>query len=578
MTLIVKHSTAIFIAFLVGIISVLPQVLATEKLGEDYHGVQFLYIDDEDVYRARINEILDGHRSVASPYVYEYKDAHVMLQPIGEFFYALPAYIIGLNASILLAKFLFPALLFLLVYLVAIKLNGEFSYLSQLCAISAGLLTTLAVDFVDYNFVLRTLTGEIQYTHLSVWTRLVNPITGGLLFFTFLLLILMIFQKRTYLRLSILAGGVVGLMVGYFFSFGLALTVLGSLMLLSLILKEYDTFKRLAVVLGVSIILDLFYWINLFTALDGDAGRVLAQRNGMQYTHAPILNKFLFAVTLFFFSSYFLTKKLGVLQKVSIRSWYFMGALLAASWIVFNQQILTGREVWYHHFVQYTIPLGFIIVTSCLYFLLKDRFPKILLSVTIIFIVSSVAWGIMMMFTYRFNMDNFKQIQEYTSLFNHLNNEAPKDCVLLLREDNQELERLLPAYTHCNVYSTIHTFYGVPEDRVLHNFLLRLRLNNIELSNLDQYLVEHEEEVRGYFFTNWKQMFGSGQDEWVIQKNEYLRKEYEQFLQGDLKEQILMYRIDYLATTEILPEGFTEKPFDLRYSTTTSGLHLYVFQ
>src|SRR3989339_1428561 len=119
-----KHTLATLFAVLVGLLSLFPSILAPLAVGGDYAGMQFLYIDDEDIYRARIHEVMEGHIGVASPYFFEYKDMPVMVPPINEWLYALPALFFGLSFVITLSKFLFPALLFLLIYVLTRSMAG----------------------------------------------------------------------------------------------------------------------------------------------------------------------------------------------------------------------------------------------------------------------------------------------------------------------------------------------------------------------------------------------------------------------------------------------------------------------
>ena len=107
-------------------------------------------------------------------------------------------------------------------------------------------------------------------------------------------------------------------------------------------------------------------------------------------------------------------------------------------------------------------------------------------------------------------------------------------------------------------YSSTWTFSGVPQERVLHNYFLRLRLQGISEENIHEYLMHDVAIVRGYFYTDWKQLFEEGVDEWYVERVSYLEKEYAHFLQGDLEDQMSMYRMDFLMSKDPILEGTIE--------------------
>ena len=152
-TFLELHTMGLVFAVVVGTLCVLPQFLAPLALHDGYKGMQFLYLDDELTYRSLIQEVLDGHHTTASPHLYEYKDSQTIVYPTGVYFYALPAMLIGLSCMLVLAKFLFPAILFFLVYLLSCKLTGhdgkENSKTNIVNAVAAGLLVTLGMELIS---------------------------------------------------------------------------------------------------------------------------------------------------------------------------------------------------------------------------------------------------------------------------------------------------------------------------------------------------------------------------------------------------------------------------------------------
>ncbi len=571
-----RYRTVLFFALFVGSISVAPIIIAPIILGHSYKGVQYLPLDDEDIYRARITEILDGHTTVASPYLLEYKDTTPSaVVPINEWLYALPAMLLGLSSVILISKFLLPAILFIFVYLVTRRLVGnKVSTDAELLAIAVGLLVTLGYDFVDYAQMGSVVQGSIAPSPL-VWTRLVNPIIGGIEVFGLLIALWALIQRRwryTYL----LVGGILALTVGYFFSFGISLAIVAVLAVLLLVGGEFRSARELGYAVLIAFVLDAGYWLHTLTAVGGEAGRALAMRNGMFFTHEPVINKMLLATTLFVAMSYAYARWTQKATTEHSHVWRFIAAILLGSWVAFNQQIITGREIWYHHFVQYVIPLCYVSILTVSYLVWREAFPRMWRASVIGIALVTLAYGAYSVTSYTSRTLEFQTNQDYAAVFSILDR-APKDCVALVFEGTGSLERLVPAYTHCNVYSTTYTFFGVPQERILHNYLFSLHLAGVAPKDARVYMLAHETEVRGSFFQDWKQLFGHGQDPWLLARVSQLDDAYQAFIQRDLKQELLQYRMDYLITEYSLPTALLRELSGLTLATSTGRYFLYSF-
>lgn len=570
-----KHRLGIACAALVGVIMVLPQFVLPHALGTAYGGVQPLMLDDEDIYRARINEILDGQERIASPYLHEYKEMPVVVPPINEWLYAIPAYLFGLSSVIILSKFLLPALLFFLVYLLVLHLVAEEDIHDRvLAALSAAFLVVMGNDFVDYHHMFAILGGAVG-PGAMLWERIVNPIMGAVQIFAFLLLVQMTIRGSR--KAAFGGGALLALMVGYFFSFGLSLSVLGALLSIYAWYRDWSRVKSLFIVLGTAVIIDTPYWFSMFQSVGGAGGRELAARNGMFFTHASVINKALLATTIFFLFGLayaFFAKR----SKEPVHAWQFMAALVLGSWIAFNEQVLTGRAIWYHHFVQYVIPLSFVVIVVTSYYSLRKWAPRLWRAGCSLLIVVSLAYGVWtswagaLLFT-----KDLVRMQTHASVFNFLKERAGTECVVLVKEDHEALARTIPAYTHCDVYSTSYVFIGVPHERVLHNFFLSMRLSGVGSDESRAYLLANESLVRHVTFDNWDRLFSHDRDQWFFDQVSYLENEYKQFVKGDLKEELLRYRMDYLVTEEPISPSLLSELSGLQLATSTGAFIIYNF-
>jgi len=554
-----KHGLGLLFAILVGIVFVVPIVRAPVSIGDKYQGVQYLPLDDEDIYRARINEVLEGKPFITSPYFYEYKNSPLVVPPFNEWLYALLALCIGLSASIIALKFLLPASLFFLVYLLVYRLtersgDTKNTWSVLIASVSTGLLVTLGFEFVNYKYLWSVLHGGVA--NPIIWSRIVNPIVGAVQLFGFLILLEAIMSRR-FKYAYVCAGLLLSITIGYFFTLGMSLSILGSLFLIVVWRKEWATARELLYVGVIGFVLSIWYWIKMFSSITGTEGSLVGMRNGMSFTHAPVLNLALLAGTLFVMLSattiYFRHRIFP-----NPKSWAFVLALILGSWIAFNQQIITGREVWFGHFFQYSVPLVFVALGVVAYHSWRILYPRTWLWVSIAIMIVVSLFGLFTVSQVLSRQTEFARIQEYAPVFTWLKSNTGNDCVVFIKEYDEEFERLIPAYTHCDVYSSTWTFSGVPSERVLHNYLLRLRLSGLQAEDARAYVMQDVEKVRGYFYTDWKQMFALGIDEWYQEKVNYLEKEYAHFLQGDLKEQMNMYRMDFLVSKDPILEETIE--------------------
>ncbi len=561
-----RHLWGIVVALFVGLCALTPMLLANPYIGAEYQGIEYAPLDDEEIYRARIHEILDGHESVAQAYLFEYKDAGSAVVPISEWLYAIPSFVLGLPNVLLAGEFLLPALLFWLAYLFVRRVTGD-----ELTAIAGGLLTVFSVEFMDYGYMFDLLRGG--WPRPLLWNRLVNPIVGAVELMAFLNLLWIVIERRS--RVAVLGAGILlALMVGYYFAFGIALALLGVLGLIYMYRREFDIFSRLVQVGIVGLVLTLPYWYIVFHALGTPEA---AQRGGMFFTHAPVVNKALLVATLLSAGLYAYARSTRTVQ-IFARQWIFVFALVAAGWIAFNEQVLTGREIWHHHFVQYAIPLACLAVMIALFHVVREAAPRLWkgsMWAAIAFTTVFAAYSTLSVIP---RVDAFESRQVYGILTHWLDSRAPKDCVVLVLEDEEALARFIPAYSHCNVYITTYTFYGVPMERIYHNYFLRMRLFGVTTEMAEEYLRAHEHTVRGTFFIDWNQALMNTDPEWFEAKVTELVQKYGEFVKGDLKEQVSAYRVDYLVAEGKIPAALDTALPSLAEPEIVGPYYVYPFE
>ncbi|KKT25206.1 MAG: hypothetical protein UW11_C0033G0011 [Parcubacteria group bacterium GW2011_GWA2_43_9b] len=558
-----QHWLALVLAVVVGLISASPQLLAIISLGAEYQNIPFFGINDNLYYTAKIQEIADGHWTAASPFMFEYKNVYPLVLPIGESFYFILSKLFWLSApgAVLLAKFLFPAVLFFLIYWLIFKIIQQDigAWPEKITSLAGGLLVVLGYNLIDFKNAGLFILGQKPYFSLPLWTRPVNPITGALLLMIFLLLIWRIINRPESLAkyAFLWPGLIMGSMIYYFFSWGAAMSVLGVLAVIYLIKKEYRIFQQFLLVFLTSFLILLPYWIGLRLSVGATNWQQMSTRSGMLYTHQPLPNKVLLAALAIFLPCLFYEfyKKRQAGEKLA-DWWWFCLSFLLGGLLALNQQIITGRTIWPYHFVQYTIPLAMIAIVILFFNFIRPKMPKIWLSGIVLIFISVVAFALATIRSHPFWADKMRGMQQSAPVLAWLNNNTSKDAVVLVKEPENNLATLIPALTVDNVYWTDwFPLSLIPVERIYHNYLIYLRINEIKPAKAREYLKEHQSEIRSSFFVDLRMVFDRGDSEYINEKIEQIAADYQGFAQKDLAAELKKYRLDYIVSSGPLSQS-----------------------
>ncbi len=572
---------AILFALLVGLLSVAPHILARVQLGTSYQGIPFMYLDDEDIYLARMHEILDGHWMVGSPYFHEYKDSVSMLPPLGEAYYAVPSMLfqIPLTEIVVFSKFLLPLILFLLAYVLALRLMDVGRPENRkLTACAAAVMIVIGYSTIPFSELAHWVrTGSIAQ-NLPLWTRLVNPVTGAILLFSYFLVVWELWNGRRR-RHAWVAGVLWALMASYFFSWAFALSVSAFFLLFALITKQKAQMRSMILMLGIGAVCVIPLWWGMIQRIGAPGGQALSVKNGMSFTHAPLLNKTLLAaIAIFFILTWIAARGRKGLKEIMRRPWWLfcLAFLFGGIWSL-SQQIVTGRTIWPHHFVQYTVPFAILTLFVAAWYACSERFPRIWKAVCIAAIAFIVLESAGILAGVRSKLDDFRMLQTYAPAFAWLDAHAPPSCVVLVDEPGERITRLVPAFSHCDVYLSSYIYFGVPDDRVLHNFLLMLRFHGVTPDTVRAYLNAHEDLVREYFFESFETLFARSDDAWVQGKIDGLVAAYPDFYAGDLASEIHTYQADYVMSPTPLSSELQQQMGVRRDLGQIGSLYLYAY-
>ncbi|OGM98189.1 MAG: hypothetical protein A2735_00580 [Candidatus Yanofskybacteria bacterium RIFCSPHIGHO2_01_FULL_41_21] len=568
--LFIQYWLVLVCSVFVGAVCSFGQYYSIYKLGNEYHGVPYLYQDNDDVYMSRIRELVEGRDAISSPYFFEYKDASAPLLPYGEMFYALPVKLLNFNliTFVHLSKFLFPAILFGLVFsLIHLLLRKR----SMLTALVGATLIILAPDILSLGYVKNIFDTQNPFL-LSIWTRLVNPITGALLLFSFFIVLVKI--RECSILSIIFSGLLLGFMPGYFFSFALASLTTIFLLLFLVLGKNYRVALRLSLVFPIAFLVSAKYFITQIQGIISGGTLATSLRNGLLITHSPLSNNTLIlglVILLSVGAFLFLKKKDEYLEEKSSIQFLFAGLL--AGLVAFNQQIITGKTIWPFHFVQYTKPLVFIAILYCGY-LLFSKYTKFWRAIMIFSLIFIFGIGIKGALSYQSNLEQYREYQRYGAVAGWLNSNATKDCVIIAKEADglrrssgsiiEKLHLLVPAVTRCDSYISLYTFFNVPQERIYHNYLAYLRINGVTIKTIDKFLKENRRQMINVFFSDWNEMFYNGpNNSWLVSVSDVpaierkvdniaqkIATDYPIFMRQDFGLFLKQYRVDYFIYDE----------------------------
>lgn len=583
-----QHALAVAAAVLAGIIYGGPHIWFVISNKDIYQGIPMIHIANEDFYLARVQEIINGHYTLGSQGYYEYKDQLPLSPPTGEFIYALPTLIFGmsLTATLLAANFIFPLILFLLIYALFYRLASQDDKLTtKVTAVAVGTFVTLGYDLVDYRTVWSYLTGANHPSQWLIWSRPVNPILGAIFLFSFILCIWSIVQKGKHPKLAIGLGGIfLALMfASYFFSWGMALSIFTFVGLFLFLKKEYATIKCLALLFGVGLLLSSPYWYISWQAKFNPWYQSSVLRSGLLYTHYPLLNIFLLVTLAVYLAILF--RQFGKNFKFFRLENYhlFTLAFLLGGLFAFSQQIITGITIWPFHFVQYTIPLSIVTIFTLLYHYLSARYPLVWKGVIGLVLFASLWFGINTQFvTYKVFLDHNRSVQSYRPVFDWFNKEE-KDCVVLVASDPKKrylLNGMITSFTHCNIYANTWSYSLMPDDRIYHNYLVNIRAQGITGDMIEEYMKQNMGESRAYLSSNWKGLYGvrlfpDFTDDKLPQRLKQFPIDYRKFLAKDFSTELKKYRLDFILSVGPLVESVKKQLPNIELVAEINGNFIY---
>jgi len=552
---LIKHKSALILSILVGVIMAFPHIYFVIVHQDIYQGV-FMGGLDESFYLVRIQEIRDGHFSLANPVWLEGKDLPYLRPPFSEVIASFPGQIfgIGLINTVLLENFFFPAFIFLLIYFLTYQLIKKKSV-----ALLSSLAVLLISNLVDSRAVWDLMINQETNNVFLSYTRLISPQVHSLFFFGFFLLFWLFLEKRNWIY-----GGTSGIILGlsfyvYPYTWTFIYVFLGVLILISLFRKNYPCIKNIILIMGGGLIMSIPYFINLWRAMNHPFYPELSLRTGVIESHslqigATIL--ILLAIFLLFFP-----------KKIKKR-YDFCLALTLAPFVVLNQQVITGHlltSAHYHYY--YHKPIAIIILTIITFHVfkrkIKSNIGNILWSgfVIVVLFVSFYNAILSQRNAYLRYEPNAIDNQRYGVVFKWLNSHGQKDEVVL---SDFVISEFIPIYTSLNTVSNMdgHYYLVSSEDTLLERLFLQYRLDGLKPKNAKEVFFQEREKIS-------KKMYGQryrktlGNYEMIPdEKLSLFSQKYGDFIKIPLWDIFKKYHVKYVVWDAVKHPNWELKQYD----------------
>lgn len=558
---------ALALSVLTGFFMVLPQLLTVAKLSANYKGISIDTGDQEIHYVARVQEIYDGHFKTGNTFVSDLKNKPYLQPPLPEMIISFFGKIFSLPAHTAndLAKFIFPAGLFFIVYYLIFSITDKKN--TALFGASFLLLAVNLISILSYPFG-RMLEAFINFSSFS---RPVNPPISSLFFFGFLLLFWKTLEEKKY-SYAIVSGAILGLsFYVYLYTWSYLYVFLGFLFIIYFVKKDYKVLKIILILVSISLIVAIPYLINLFLALSDLAYTESSMRFGMIASSEIIIGRLVPLLILFF---------VVLFPRKNKNLFYFFLSLVLTPLVVLNQQVITGHLMISSHYHWYIIKPLAILVFVLVFFDLLEKIKRP------IFVKIASVTGIIVFVLVGFATQYYSYLKHLPILY-----DAQKDGSLMLwfnqlGEKNKTVFGDIGVTAHVAAYTPLDVYYNnnatvylVSDERLKFVMFLDFKFQGISPESADKlFFGEKRKEVSSYLHgLYYREKCG----DWICIPDEELRKlvsEYAIFFQGNLKEQIKKYPLDYIVwNRKQEPQRIYDRLDFLQkiYTDEFSGLEVY---
>ena len=373
-----RHRLALLFSLVAGLIYVshhfiIPRFLDLKT--EEYYPITWQsYPDETLLYLPRAHAVMKGNLIAGDISLSEYHNGPSVLPILNPILLGGFGKVLGsMSKGVIASDFLFPALIFFLLYLLAYETSGRKQW--------SLVFATLFIFVPKFGIAIPPIT----LLNLKEFSKVLFPFLNSQeplyfsqfeepkLTFLFFVLAVWLFLRATRKgtsRSAVLAGGAFGLLFyTYLYDWATLLVAMGLFSLWSLYQKDFRVVKQILIVVGVGLLVSVGYWYNLIHIV-GYKDVIL--RAGGEFSHhfrfVSVWKSYFRALVLVF-------GLIALWQKEDHRHLRFIGALLLSYFIVVNAQVITGfnpqPDHWYR--VQFLpVALAMWLITLRIYDLFFD--------------------------------------------------------------------------------------------------------------------------------------------------------------------------------------------------------------
>lgn len=362
-------------AFFVLALYGLPHILISQNLaaeGKSYHPVTFFSdMDEAQIYAPQVREVAEGMNLFGDPALREHAHDPSVRAPLGAAVLGIMARFIGLENSWILVDFIFPPIIFLIVFTIVFFLGGGavFSFLLSFIFIFSRDLASLFPFSLLYQFKSFVVYFKPWIAHPVAtrlpFDRLFTPewtfIPLGLFFLFWLISI-----KRKSAFYCIGAGIFYGaLFYSYPFDWVSVTVILGIAAILFVLKGEYRMAIFQAAIFAVGFVVAIPFFISFSELMQFPYYAELVGRTGLEMGRE--VRWLLWPHYLVWITMAFVAFRRSEIAAVSI----FLGAIA-----IMNIHVITGYAPQPEHFLRYPLALALFIAYFPVVFLWQGSFIK----------------------------------------------------------------------------------------------------------------------------------------------------------------------------------------------------------
>jgi hypothetical protein len=482
---------------------------------------------------------------VGNAFVYESRNDLFFQPPLGEALF-LPLHALfgfdPVRTIVWGSRFVFPALIFFAAYLFFERLFGT---RLLACAVSSAVFLASPAVFYPRSFISLIMHGmqEFSVDAFVPYVRPAIPQTSALIFFLFLACFLLLIAARPPRRIiPILCGALYGCaLYVYLYNWIFLTCFLGVALLYYLYRRDLIIVRRLLACAATGAVVALPYALITWQVFHSPFFPVTAARYNLHTSHVPVLSMVLMAGFAALIAAYY--------RGIRERAMMVFAGLLFTGVLVLNQQVITGKVLFYGHFHWYfNTPIALAAVVFALYRLGESFHRSVGRAIGITVIVASLAMGIAVQgASYQARSGAYAVRQAWGPAMQWLENNSGGDEMVIL-SNNRSFANAVPTFTRHYPYDGLyaHLFLTDPE-RLAHNMFVYVWLKGVRADGAEEYFLNHREEL--------VELMGAARNRRIYGCDACFPDEiarayaarYRAFVSGGMQSRLFAYRLDFLV-------------------------------